>query len=123
MKEINKITQTLMEGDGEQLVTLVTEALDQGRAAAEILNDDLIAGMDLIGEKMGSGEMFIPEVLMTAHAMGMGPREVEAVYAGMDRLPPVRPGGAPTGPVLAGVPARRPPWSGSAAGLSTAQQA
>ena len=71
MTEINKITQTLMEGDGAQLVTLVTEALDQGRAAADILNDDLIAGMDLIGEKMGSGEMFIPEVLMTAHAMGM----------------------------------------------------
>ena len=71
MTEINKLTQTLMEGDGEQLVTLVTEALDQGRAAADILNNDLIAGMDLIGEKMGSGEMFIPEVLMAAHAMGL----------------------------------------------------
>ncbi len=71
MAELNEITKTLMEGDGQQLVTLVSEALEQGRAAADILNDDLIAGMDLIGEKMGSGEMFIPEVLMTAHAMGM----------------------------------------------------
>ena len=71
MAEANKITQTLMEGDGANLVTLVSEALEQGRAAADILNNDLIAGMDLIGEKMGSGEMFIPEVLMTAHAMGM----------------------------------------------------
>ena len=71
MAEMNKITQTLMEGDGANLVTLVSEALEQGRAAADILNNDLIAGMDLIGEKMGSGEMFIPEVLMTAHAMGM----------------------------------------------------
>ena len=58
-----------MEGDGGMLVTLVTEALEQGRTASEILNDELIAGMDLIGEKMGNGEMFIPEVLMTAHAM------------------------------------------------------
>ncbi len=71
MAEVNKITQTLMEGDGAELVALVSEALDQGRGAADILNDDLIAGMDLIGEKMGSGEMFIPEVLMTAHAMAM----------------------------------------------------
>ncbi len=71
MAELNEITKTLMEGDGQQLVTLVSEALEQGRAAVDILNDDLIAGMDLIGEKMGSGEMFIPEVLMTAHAMGM----------------------------------------------------
>jgi 5-methyltetrahydrofolate--homocysteine methyltransferase len=69
MSELSKITQTLMEGDGGMLVTLVTEALEQGRTASEILNDELIAGMDLIGEKMGNGEMFIPEVLMTAHAM------------------------------------------------------
>jgi 5-methyltetrahydrofolate--homocysteine methyltransferase len=69
MSELSKITQTLMEGDGGTLVALVTEALEQGRTASEILNDELIAGMDLIGEKMGNGEMFIPEVLMTAHAM------------------------------------------------------
>lgn len=58
-----------MEGDGASLITMVTQALEEGRAASEILNDELIAGMDLIGEKMGNGEMFIPEVLMTAHAM------------------------------------------------------
>ena len=69
MSELSKITQTLMEGDGGTLVALVTEALEQGRTASEILNDELIAGMDLIGEKMGNGEMFIPEVLMAAHAM------------------------------------------------------
>ncbi len=70
MSELSTITKTLMEGDGETLVALVGEALEQGRPAAQILNDELIAGMDLIGDKMGSGEMFIPEVLMTAHAMG-----------------------------------------------------
>lgn len=69
MSELSKITQTLMEGDGASLITMVTQALEEGRAASEILNDELIAGMDLIGEKMGNGEMFIPEVLMTAHAM------------------------------------------------------
>jgi 5-methyltetrahydrofolate--homocysteine methyltransferase len=69
MSELSKITQTLMEGDGASLIAMVTQALEEGRAASEILNDELIAGMDLIGEKMGNGEMFIPEVLMTAHAM------------------------------------------------------
>ncbi|NNK94110.1 MAG: corrinoid protein [Desulfobacterales bacterium] len=70
MSEISKITQTLMEGDDQTLIALVNEALAAGRAAQEILNDELIAGMDLVGEKMGSGEMFIPEVLMSARAMG-----------------------------------------------------
>lgn len=71
MSEISKITQTLMEGDDQTLIALVNEALAAGRAAQEILNDELIAGMDLVGEKMGSGEMFIPEVLMSARAMGV----------------------------------------------------
>ena len=60
-----------MDGDDGNLVTLVQEALDSGRPASEILNDELIVGMDLVGEKMGIGEMFIPEVLMTARAMGI----------------------------------------------------
>lgn len=71
MVEVNKITQALMNGEGETLVALVSEALQQGRSAVDILNDDLVTGMDLIGDKMGSGEMFIPEVLMAAHAMRM----------------------------------------------------
>ena len=38
--------------------------------ASEILNKGLIVGMDIVGEKMESGDMFIPEVLMAAKAMG-----------------------------------------------------
>ena len=71
MSELSEMTRTLMSGDGQTLVQQVTAALEAGRSASAILNDELIAGMDLIGEKMGNGEMFIPEVLMTAHAMGM----------------------------------------------------
>ena len=86
MTEVNKITQTLMEDDGEQLVTLVSEALEQGRPAVEILNDDLIAGMDLIGEKMGSGEMFIPEVLLAAlHRRVHGAQLLPADRLGRER--------------------------------------
>ena len=39
-----------MEGDGTTLASLVTVALEEGRTAIEILNDELIAAMDLIGE-------------------------------------------------------------------------
>ncbi|MCP4721240.1 MAG: cobalamin-binding protein, partial [Desulfobacteraceae bacterium] len=38
--------------------------------ASDILNQGLIAGMDIVGEKMENGDMFIPEVLMAAQAMG-----------------------------------------------------
>ena len=70
MSDLQNITQTLISGDGEALLGLVKEALDAGVSAGEILQDGLIAGMDIVGERMESGEMFIPEVLMAAQAMG-----------------------------------------------------
>lgn len=69
MSQLGTITETLITGDGEKLLQLVREALDGGMAAHVILNDGLIAGMDIVGEKMESGDMFIPEVLMAAQAM------------------------------------------------------
>ncbi len=70
MSELQKITQTLISGDGTALLGLVEEALEAGVSAGEILQNGLIAGMDIVGERMESGEMFIPEVLMAAQAMG-----------------------------------------------------
>ena len=52
-----------------KVIELVRNALDEGVAAKEILNQGLIAGMDIVGEKMENEDMFIPEVLMAAKAM------------------------------------------------------
>lgn len=70
MSEQHPIAQALMAGDAATLTTLVQRDLDQGILASFILNNILIPGMDAVGEKMESGEMFIPEVLMSAQAMG-----------------------------------------------------
>jgi 5-methyltetrahydrofolate--homocysteine methyltransferase len=69
MSDLRRITETLMTGDGEKLAELVQRAVDSNISAKEILNDALIVGMDIVGEKMESGDMFIPEVLMVAKAM------------------------------------------------------
>lgn len=70
MSDLQFITDTLISGDGDKLKKLVQEALDAGTPANEILQKGLIVGMDIVGEKMESGDMFIPEVLMAAQAMG-----------------------------------------------------
>ena len=70
MSELASITETLLTGDGEKVTALVRELLDAGTPANDILNQGLIAGMDIVGARMESGEMFIPEVLMAAQAMG-----------------------------------------------------
>jgi 5-methyltetrahydrofolate--homocysteine methyltransferase len=71
MSDLQLITDTLISGDGEILKGLVQNALDSGIPANEILQKGLIAGMDIVGEKMENGDMFIPEVLMAAQAMGI----------------------------------------------------
>lgn len=69
MTDFNEIKETLVGCDEPKLVQLVNDALEQKVPAVDILNKGLIAGMDIVGEKMENEEMFIPEVLMAAQAM------------------------------------------------------
>jgi 5-methyltetrahydrofolate--homocysteine methyltransferase len=69
MPDYTKVIETLMEGNKENLQNLVKKALDDKVAAKDILDEGLIKGMDIVGEKMQEGEMFIPEVLRSAAAM------------------------------------------------------
>ncbi len=70
MADMNTMQEILQTGDGDKLRELVQSALDEGVKPSDILNQGLISGMDVVGEKMKTGEMFIPEVLMSARAMG-----------------------------------------------------
>jgi 5-methyltetrahydrofolate--homocysteine methyltransferase len=60
----------LIACDTDGVSESVRKLLDTGVPAQDILDDGLIAGMDIVGEKMETGDMFIPEVLMAAQAMG-----------------------------------------------------
>ncbi|MCG8636285.1 MAG: corrinoid protein [Desulfobacterales bacterium] len=70
MTDFNAMIDTLVSCDADKLTGLVNDALAENTPAGDILNKGLIAGMDIVGEKMENGEMFIPEVLMAAQAMG-----------------------------------------------------
>ncbi|MCF8045343.1 MAG: corrinoid protein [Desulfarculaceae bacterium] len=69
MTDLSAIQDALLTGDAEGVKNSVQEAVDRGVDADTILNDGLISGMDIVGEKMQTGEMFIPEVLMAAKSM------------------------------------------------------
>ncbi|MBF0529631.1 MAG: corrinoid protein [Deltaproteobacteria bacterium] len=69
MVDFSKMIELLMVGDAENLVTMAKKMLEDGVNAASILNDGLVTGMDIVGNKMEQGEMFIPEVLFSAQAM------------------------------------------------------
>ncbi|MBN1178100.1 MAG: corrinoid protein [Anaerolineae bacterium] len=69
-----RISTAVLEGDDEESASLVHKALDKGETAADILNEGLLVGMSEVGVRFKAGDMFVPEVLMSADAMQAGMR-------------------------------------------------
>ena len=69
---LNEISEKLQRGKAKDVSALVTQALDEGISAETILNEGLVVGMNIIGDKFRQNEVFVPEVLVAARAMNAG---------------------------------------------------
>jgi len=72
MAILTEICENLQKGKAKIVKSLTEQALSEGIAAEVILNDGLLAGMNVIGEKFKNNEIYVPEVLVAARAMNMG---------------------------------------------------
>ena len=72
MSTTEEISKYLQQGRANNVKELVAKALEEGLSAQEILNDGLLAGMSIIGEKFKNNEVYVPEVLIAARAMNAG---------------------------------------------------
>jgi len=70
--KLNEISLKLQAGKAKLVKELVQEALAEGIPAQTILQDGLLEGMNVIGEKFKNNEIFVPEVLVAARAMNKG---------------------------------------------------
>ncbi|RTZ97856.1 MAG: cobalamin-binding protein [Deltaproteobacteria bacterium] len=68
----SKITEELIAGNMAGVPDLCLQAVKDGKSAQDILDNALFPGMDVVGQRMKTGEMFIPEVLRSAKAMQAG---------------------------------------------------
>jgi len=66
---LGKMAESLIVGNIDEVVNLTKEALDGGAAPSDILDQGLLAGMDVVGQRFKAEEMFIPEVLRCAKCM------------------------------------------------------
>jgi 5-methyltetrahydrofolate--homocysteine methyltransferase len=78
MEILGQIASALQQGDDQQVGRLAADALAAGVPAGEILQQGLVAGMNVVGEQFRTREIFLPDVLLSARAM----------YAGLDVLKP-----------------------------------
>lgn len=73
MSEIyEKLSTAVLEGNSGQTPKLAQKALDQGLTPKDILDNGLVVGMNEVGARFKRGDMFVPEVLMSAEAMQAG---------------------------------------------------
>jgi corrinoid protein of di/trimethylamine methyltransferase len=69
---LDQISAALQKGRAKEIKILVQQAIDEGIPAETILNDGLMAGMNIVGEKFKRDEVFVPEVLVAGRAMNVG---------------------------------------------------
>jgi corrinoid protein of di/trimethylamine methyltransferase len=72
MSVLEEISDQLQKGKAKAVKELVQKAVDDKIPPKQILEDGLLKGMDVIGEKFKNNEVFVPEVLLAARAMNLG---------------------------------------------------
>lgn len=70
--DMQEISLKLQAGKAKEVKALVQQAIDEGVPVKTILEEGLLSGMSIIGEKFKNNEVFVPEVLVAARAMNMG---------------------------------------------------
>jgi len=88
MAALNLISEALQKGKAEDVKKMVTDAIAEKIAPKKILEEGLIAGMDIIGGRFKRNEIYIPEVLIAARAMhaGMAILEPMLIKAGVKMI-------------------------------------
>jgi len=72
MSILNEISEKLQAGKAKEVKALVEQALADGVGAKAILEEGLLPGMSVIGDKFKNNEVYVPEVLISARAMKAG---------------------------------------------------
>jgi 5-methyltetrahydrofolate--homocysteine methyltransferase len=72
MMNYEDLIQSISVGDESTTKELVQGFIDSNVNPIEVINDGLMAGMNVVGEKFKKGDMFVPEVLMAARSMSAG---------------------------------------------------
>jgi len=66
---LTMITESIVGGEPESVVALTQKALESGLQPLEIINQGLVPGMNVAGEKFARGEFFLPHLLIAAKGM------------------------------------------------------
>ncbi|CAA7601394.1 Cobalamin (vitamin B12)-binding domain protein [Acididesulfobacillus acetoxydans] len=79
MSTFQEMAEAVISGNAKKVKEYAKQALAEGVSPQAIINDGLIAGMNVVGVRFKNNEVYVPEVLISARAM----------HAGMDVVKPL----------------------------------
>jgi corrinoid protein of di/trimethylamine methyltransferase len=88
MADLEELSLLMQKGRAKDVQAMVQALLDQGLSAKSILQDGLLAAMNVVGVKFKNNDIFVPEVLIAARAMNRGV-EVLKPYLVDDDVEPI----------------------------------
>ena len=72
MDSLKQMAEAVIVGDVEQCVTMAKKAIEDNLDPVEAIQKGFSTGMDTVGKRFESGEMFLPEMMQAAEAMNAG---------------------------------------------------
>ena len=79
MADLSAIAEYVINGKRDETAQAVQGAVDEGVGAGDILNEGLVAGMNVVGRRFKNNEFYVPEVLIAARAMQAGLDIIESL--------------------------------------------
>lgn len=69
MADFETLKASIIDGDGDGALAETQALIRAGKGPREVIDEALLPAMEVVGERMGAGEVFIPEVLLSARTM------------------------------------------------------
>ena len=79
---LEELSEALQKGRVPAVKEQIQKALEAGVGPNEILQEGLLSGMGVIGEKFKQNKVYIPEVMLAARAMNAGLELLKPLLAG-----------------------------------------
>jgi 5-methyltetrahydrofolate--homocysteine methyltransferase len=81
-ESIQKIQEGIIEGRHREIESLVREICKTGMSLDAVIQEGLIAAMDVVGQRFSAGEIFVPEMMVSAMTMKLGLNIVRPLMTG-----------------------------------------
>ncbi|MCB8815862.1 cobalamin B12-binding domain-containing protein [Desulfosporosinus shakirovi] len=84
MSDFDQLADYVFKGNAAAVKDLTQKMVDAGGNPMEIISKGLLIGMDIVTPKFKAGEMYVPEVMMSAKALSEGMNIVKPLLTGAD---------------------------------------